>query len=506
MRVTINFRKRLSLFLGGTIFFFSAVFAQGSVKQSAHSVVSITARSAKGAGQGTGFVWSQPTYVVTALHVIAGASQIEVYSQSKKRSTEAKPIAAHLESDLALLQLKTDIGLTPLSHANTDPGSSDEYYIWGYPRGVASMEGRPLRFSMSLEASPTLESIFKSSSQFKKELGNQGYPAFTAKILRINTNIQPGHSGAPIFDKTGRVVGIGDGGLRDGAAGINWAIPSMIYLPTLPSSKDPIPVDPSLQNTLFGFHEEEPVKIPYGKAQSASPTYTVPEEPEATPGDPGEESDDFQWEESYSEQALYKVWEAPMREIILTSDEEIVNLYNILNAEAIKETGRSLDDAIIEVYEDYVTGATIAVPQGVGMEYDNTTHMLVAAAGGEETDVYMIVQISINDNWDDARSALSAYQAALDELAAWQKAPEPEFADDEEFNENESYAYVSHYRMVPGEENNPLSEMNRTMVIDQNDFLGTAVIANNVPQFTADEWYHWYLMSMCVELANFSIH
>ena len=37
--------------------------------------------------------------------------------------------------------------------------------------------------------------------------------------------MQPGHSGAPIIDREGRVLAIGNGGLKSGTIGQGWAIP-----------------------------------------------------------------------------------------------------------------------------------------------------------------------------------------------------------------------------------------------------------------------------------------
>jgi hypothetical protein len=45
-------------------------------------------------------------------------------------------------------------------------------------------------------------------------------------LFRYNGNLLPSNSGAPIFNKQGKLVGIGNGGLEKGTVNISWAIPA----------------------------------------------------------------------------------------------------------------------------------------------------------------------------------------------------------------------------------------------------------------------------------------
>jgi S1-C subfamily serine protease len=45
--------------------------------------------------------------------------------------------------------------------------------------------------------------------------------------VRLDGHFLPGLSGAPIFDVSGKVVAIGSGGLKSGAASVSWAVPAL---------------------------------------------------------------------------------------------------------------------------------------------------------------------------------------------------------------------------------------------------------------------------------------
>ncbi len=469
----ISSRQRLVTF-GLTIGFAlllwtgNEIFAQGgSHVASSKSVVSISATGSGGTSVGSGFVWKKSYYVVTALHVVAGAKQIEVYSETKKAGTGADLVAVIKEADLALLKLKEDLGLSPLQETAVSPNSTAEFYIWGYPHDVAKMQGDFIRFSLSQSQTPTMKSIFKNASQFKKIVGNQGYPTIRTKILRISTTIQPGHSGAPIFDKSGKVVGIGDGGLRQGIARINWAIPAAVYLPGLENSGDTPPSSTSRQTRLFGKHIEKQVKVP---AAGSS--------------------------------VLEKVWSASLEEVLSTADPELAEIFAGLNQEALEETGRSLESAWVDVYEDSQTGATIAVPKDFPVQYHPDTRLLITKYPGAGN-LMMIIQIVMNDTYEKGKVALNGYAQALHGLANW--VTDPEIPDEEDFDPEESSLLISRFRYVPDENDDAIAEMNLTLVIDQDDFLGAAVVARNMPAFDEDAWYQLYVMHVCSELADFSI-
>ena len=70
-------------------------------------------------------------------------------------------------------------------------------------------------------------------------------------MLHLSGPLQPGNSGAPVVDATGRVVGIGSGGLQQGAASISWAMRGF-YLEQLLSSADSLPSG-GMAGSLFAY-------------------------------------------------------------------------------------------------------------------------------------------------------------------------------------------------------------------------------------------------------------
>jgi S1-C subfamily serine protease len=328
---------------------FSFVQAQQKDKESARSsVVKIqtsyhrnnNGKMVKEVGTATGWCWKEPTLVVTALHAVTGSDKITVY-KAGVGSTTAKIEKVLKEADLALLRLSTGLELVPLQLQDADANSLSEYYVWGFPHAVFTMQGDDIRLSRSLEDSPTLGNIL-TGNKLKDELRTQGYPLPDARILRISSTIQPGHSGAPIMTKTGTVIGIADGGLRDGTARINWAMPANYYLPRLATSKDLIPKEPSLQVSLYSSR-------------------TVVEE------DASEEEEIREIEKEAEENTLVngtrsisKTWTASLDDILETlSVEEQQSMMEVFNTYEI-----DMSDKMYDIYEDFETGATITVPYG----------------------------------------------------------------------------------------------------------------------------------------------
>jgi len=326
---------------------FSEASAQSNDTESARtSVVKIKTTYPAGSNgkqelaTATGWCWKDPTLVITALHAVAGANKITVY---KNASTKCEAIVEKVlkEADLALLRLTNDLGLVPLRLQAADPNSSNEYAVWGFPQGVYSVQGDDIRFSRSLENTPTLNSIL-TGDKLKVELENQGYPLPVARIIRISSIIQPGHSGAPILAKDGSVIGIADGGLRGGTARINWAMPAYYYVPKLGVSNDNIPRNQSVQVSLYSSKTE-------------------------VDADATEQEENIEYEKAISEniikngsQSISKTWTASYDDILSTMDyEDIQDLIKITNSYNIDMT-----DTQYDIYEDYVTGATIAVPYG----------------------------------------------------------------------------------------------------------------------------------------------
>ncbi len=339
----------------------TVIFGQRSDTESAKSVVKITTRfpgtdpktgkTGTKVGNATGWCWNNSRQVVTALHAVAGIpdANITVYTDMESKSSGAKVVKVLKEADLALLELSSDLGLIPLILADVDPNSKNEYYIWGFPHGIFQMAGDDIRFSRSLGTPPTLNSLI-NKTDFKFTLEQQKYPWPKSQILRVSSTIQPGHSGAPILVSTGQVIGVADGGLREGSARLNWAFPASLYVPKLLNSNDPIPTTVSLQNNLYSSY----TIVPDGVSQEEQNQIIEAEVKEHTVGN--------------DEHSITKTWTANYDEIIETMSEEDKN--SILGI--TQQYGLDMHDTWFDVYEDFTTGATVTIPASENMVYKDS--------------------------------------------------------------------------------------------------------------------------------------
>ncbi len=330
--------------------------AQSDIESARASVVkiktkySVTNKSGKvepKAGTATGFCWQDPLYVVTALHAVAGVTEIKIYKNDGS-STTAKVVKALLEADLALLKLASDLGLKPLALAEVNVNAGKSYTIWGFPHAVNKIQDNEVRLSRSVETSPILDDII-NGDDLKYQLEKQKYPSTRAKILKIGSTIQPGQSGAPLFTSDGKVVGVADGGLRGGTALLNWGMPANYYVPRLSTSQDIIPNTVSMQSSLY------------------SSSTTIPED--ATDEEVNEIIEEEAKENTIyiGDQSITKSWTADFEEITATMSEE--DKASLL--EAIKLNGIDMSDTWYDIYEDYNTGATISIPYGESFDVED---------------------------------------------------------------------------------------------------------------------------------------
>ena len=345
----------LSLFIG--FVFSSFVFAQGD-RESAKSVVKVTCsfivkengREVTKIANASGWCWKNSRYIITALHEVAGIrnEDIKVYTDQERSASGARVIRILKEADLALLELTAELGLTPLNLEPVDPNASDEFSIWGFPNNVFSMSGDDIRFSRSLSAVPTLNSIIGNDA-LKRELELQTYPLTRAQIIRISSTIQPGHSGAPIMKKNGRVVGIADGGLREGTARLNWAMPASVYVERLLTSTDVLP-DPrkrSLQSNLYSSvitvettATKEDINNAY-KQEAKSNTIV------------------------YGGKSITKTWSGTYDQILATMPPDQAEPYR----KVTYDVRVNMSDTRFDIYEDFKTGATVVMPSNENFNF-----------------------------------------------------------------------------------------------------------------------------------------
>lgn len=140
--------------------------------------------------------------IATNLHVIAGAEAVEVQLLSGETLQVEHVKAYDVERDLAILRVKPQGALPTLALANSDTvEAGDPVVAIGNPLGV-------LDYTVS-------DGLISSVRPISDSL----------TVLQVSAPISQGSSGGPLFDPTGRVIGIVRAYLS-GGQNLNFGIPS----------------------------------------------------------------------------------------------------------------------------------------------------------------------------------------------------------------------------------------------------------------------------------------
>jgi putative serine protease PepD len=203
----------------------AAVLDVGAIyARDATGVVDITARGATDptrppgststTNTGTGFILGTAGRIVTAEHVVTGATSITVQLQDGAIRTAAV-LGTDDATDLAVLRIDTSgLTLQPLRF-----GRSAALRV-GDP--VAAI-GDPFGYRRSLSAGLV-------SALDRTIAGGNGFAM--AHVIQTDAPLNPGNSGGPLLDAQGAVVGIvqkiATSGSADQGSGVGFAVPSDI--------------------------------------------------------------------------------------------------------------------------------------------------------------------------------------------------------------------------------------------------------------------------------------
>ena len=190
-------------------------------KEVSPSVVSITSQSSGFSffgttqteqGAGTGIIVGSNGLIMTNNHVIAGATELDVFTNDGKEYKNAKVVAADTTNDLAFIQVDAS-GLTPAKLGDSSTvqvgteviaiGNALGQYQNTVTQGIISGVGRPVAAGDD------------SGTGSVEQLQN---------LFQTDAAINPGNSGGPLVDVRGDVIGINTAVASD-AQGIGFAIP-----------------------------------------------------------------------------------------------------------------------------------------------------------------------------------------------------------------------------------------------------------------------------------------
>jgi len=157
-------------------------------------------------GQGSGFLVDPNGYIVTNNHVIDGATQVTVVLNDGSSHT-AKVVGRDDKTDLALLKIDTD---HPLAYVEL--GDSAKARVGDWVLAV----GNPFGLGGSVNAG-----IISARG---RDIHSGPYDDY----LQIDAAINRGNSGGPLFDTSGRVIGVNTAiySPTGGNVGIGFAIPA----------------------------------------------------------------------------------------------------------------------------------------------------------------------------------------------------------------------------------------------------------------------------------------
>jgi putative serine protease PepD len=177
----------------------------------------------QGTATGTGFVVDKDGNIVTAAHVVDGASSITVTFQDGTTRT-AKLLGKDDATDVAVLKVDAS-GLTlhPLELGNSAAlGAGDDLAVIGDPFGYQR--------SISTGIVSGLDRTIQAPNGFT-----------VAHAIQTDAAMNPGNSGGPVLNSAGQVIGIADqiatGGSTQANTGVGFLVPIDLVKAELPQLK-----------------------------------------------------------------------------------------------------------------------------------------------------------------------------------------------------------------------------------------------------------------------------
>lgn len=225
----------------------------------------------------TGFRLAGRKGIITALHGVVDGVTFSAYNESGDVLNNLKIASVDIDNDLALLRSgeidnRPGEGLEASDTSTISPGTS--LRTLGHPEGINLYikddlrAGNPVTKKLHMVIPPRSARLF----DLRKS------PSADITILNISSgNLGPGFSGAPVLNPSNHVVGVVNGGLRDGALAISWAIPiTAASWRDIASARTRMNELAELEtNNLFKFVEDETDAVDL-KLDSTAPTSAEP--------------------------------------------------------------------------------------------------------------------------------------------------------------------------------------------------------------------------------------
>jgi len=170
-----------------------------------------------GAAAGTGIVLTSSGDVLTNNHVIRGATRVQVTVPSTGRTYSANVVGYSVTADVALIHVSNASGLT-----TAKIGNSSSVQVGRDVTAVGNAGGRGGTPAVTVG---TVTGLHRSITVND----DQGGTARLTDLIQTNASLEPGDSGGPLLDSSGRVIGMdsaADTGFDfRGGGGSGFAIP-----------------------------------------------------------------------------------------------------------------------------------------------------------------------------------------------------------------------------------------------------------------------------------------
>lgn len=193
-----------------------------SISSSVDKVYSSTAvivayKDGKQVSTGTGFVYKKDNnkaYIMTNNHVIDKADEVEIEFNDKKERIDAKILGGEAYSDIAVLTIDAEDAGNIVEIGDSESLKlGDTIFTVGSPMGV------------NYKGTVTKGILSGKERMVEVSLSNGGADYYM-KVLQLDAAVNPGNSGGPLCDVSGKVVGIISLKIvQDEVEGMGFAIP-----------------------------------------------------------------------------------------------------------------------------------------------------------------------------------------------------------------------------------------------------------------------------------------
>lgn len=182
----------------------------------------------------TGFRVKGMAGIYTALHGVLGCEKIDaIFHDPKARRVSMSLVQVDIDRDVAFLvaadssaklpQQGLSLGIWPASDQLESVLAGQPATVVGHALGI---DLKPSHSRLTLRTKRPVAGLTELlNPSARQELAERGSPSTRVAMLSLEGPFLPGHSGAPILNEENAVIGIGNGGLKEGQVSHGWAIP-----------------------------------------------------------------------------------------------------------------------------------------------------------------------------------------------------------------------------------------------------------------------------------------